>query len=115
MANLQRVIMSILLVGVLTGLGLLAMRPITDLFQFVARSSQTKIAAVFGAVLGTFSVPVLFLLAFRLSGDFAHWVLQGPPPFSWLGSELALLATVFLSIGIPVLAVVLLRGHISRR
>ncbi|MFP4200657.1 MAG: hypothetical protein ACOCVQ_02570 [Bacillota bacterium] len=114
MENLQRVIVSILLVGVLTGLGLLAMRPITDLAQFVNRSPETKIAAVFGAVLGIFSVPIVFLLAFRLSGSFARWVLQGPPPFSWLDSEIALVGAVSLLIGIPVLVMVILRRHITR-
>jgi len=113
LANLQRVIISILIVGVLTVIGLFALRPITALAEFTRKRADRVLAAAFGLVIGL-SVPVLlFLLAMRLSSEFTRWVLQGPPPLHLLESEPIFLLTVAVSLGIPLLILVLLRNRAS--
>ena len=112
MESLQRVIIAILVVGVITALGLLALRPVTDLIQFARRRSDRVVAALFGAVIGLFSVPILFLLALRLSDEWAEWAARGPMPFAWLDSEPVFLGAALLFLGTPAIMLALLRARI---
>ncbi len=112
MENLQRVIIAILVVGVITALGLLALRPVTDLIQFARRKSDRLIATLFGAVMGLFCVPILFLLALRLSDDLAEWAGSGPIPFAWFDSEPILLGAAVLFLATPAILLALLRAKL---
>ncbi len=112
MENLQRVIASILVVGVITVLGLLALRPITDLILFIRKRSDRTTSALFGLVVGLTLFPIALLFAMRISSGVASWVLAGPGLLGRLETESVFLGAVAATVGLPVLFFILLRKRL---